>query len=228
LQLRRRCICGPFQTAVATLNHLRNVTGRGKWNDVNELLAFIKKLGRRLVEAQPLEMAIASMVGRVLHFIRDCHRAHMEERGQGLGFLANISDAERSGSRSHTGMLRQKSLKDFMLEPEWVSSPSSAVEGGVKTELMRMLTDFRDELLSVQEEIEKQAPEYIHDQSVILTMGASASVQSFLCAAASKGLRFHVIILEGDPQPRRGHSLAALLTKEGRGVPDRPARPTEC
>ncbi len=69
--LKRRQIKGSEPCAIATAHILLQVVARSKWNNVETLIANVCRVGRRLVEAQPNELAIGNIVRRVLGLIRD-------------------------------------------------------------------------------------------------------------------------------------------------------------
>ncbi|KAI3342116.1 initiation factor 2 subunit family protein [Ustulina deusta] len=69
--LKRRQIKGSEACATATAHILLQVVARDKWTNVNQLLGRIQLIGRKLVAAQPHELAIGNIVRRVLGLIRD-------------------------------------------------------------------------------------------------------------------------------------------------------------
>lgn len=70
-QFKRRHIKGSEPCAIATAHILLQVVAKSKWRDVDTLLSNVARVGRRLVEAQPRELAISNIVRRVLGLIRD-------------------------------------------------------------------------------------------------------------------------------------------------------------
>ncbi|KAM3517408.1 hypothetical protein NHJ13051_009013 [Beauveria bassiana] len=69
--LKRRQIKGSEPCAIATAHILLQVVARSKWQDVDALINNVSQVGRRLVKAQPTELAIGNIVRRVLGLIRD-------------------------------------------------------------------------------------------------------------------------------------------------------------
>ncbi|KAI0912082.1 initiation factor 2 subunit family protein [Ustulina deusta] len=69
--LKRRQIKGSEACATATAHILLQVVARDKWTNVDQLLGRIQLIGRKLVAAQPHELAIGNIVRRVLGLIRD-------------------------------------------------------------------------------------------------------------------------------------------------------------
>lgn len=56
---------------MATAHILLQVVARSRWQDVDGLIENVSAIGRRLLEAQPKELAIGNIVRRVLALIRD-------------------------------------------------------------------------------------------------------------------------------------------------------------
>ncbi|KAI0540629.1 initiation factor 2 subunit family protein [Xylaria digitata] len=69
--LKRRQIKGSEACATATAHILLQVVARDKWTNVDQLLGRIQLIGRKLVAAQPHELAVGNIVRRVLGLIRD-------------------------------------------------------------------------------------------------------------------------------------------------------------
>ncbi|KAI0514577.1 initiation factor 2 subunit family protein [Xylaria bambusicola] len=69
--LKRRQIKGSEACATATAHILLQIVARDKWINVDQLLGRIQLIGRKLVAAQPHELATGNIVRRVLGLIRD-------------------------------------------------------------------------------------------------------------------------------------------------------------
>ncbi|KAI0024121.1 initiation factor 2 subunit family protein [Xylariomycetidae sp. FL0641] len=69
--LKRRQIQGSESCAIATARLLLQVVAKDKWTEVDQLLGRIQLVGKKLVAAQPGELAIGNVVRRVLGLIRD-------------------------------------------------------------------------------------------------------------------------------------------------------------
>ncbi|RXK36599.1 translation initiation factor eIF-2B subunit beta [Tremella mesenterica] len=72
---RRRQIVGSRNVAIATAALIQNLVRSAKYTTIDELLALIKMVGRKLVEANPLELAIGNIIRRILRLIREEYRA---------------------------------------------------------------------------------------------------------------------------------------------------------
>ncbi|KAL1896429.1 GCD complex subunit gcd7 [Ceratocystis pirilliformis] len=68
---KRRQITGPKDCAVATAHLLFQVVKYSKWSDEEQLMAQVCRVGKRLADALPKELAIVNIVRRVLSVIHD-------------------------------------------------------------------------------------------------------------------------------------------------------------
>ena len=77
---KRAQISGAEPCAVATAHILLQVVAKAKYNDAEQLLEQVQKIGKRLAEAQPKELVVGNIVRRVLGLIRD---EAVEDRNEG-------------------------------------------------------------------------------------------------------------------------------------------------
>ncbi|KAL1412584.1 GCD complex subunit gcd7 [Vanrija albida] len=80
VRLRRRQIVGSRNVALATIALIQNIVRSVKYNTIDELLAIIRDVGRRLVEANPKELAAGNIVRRSMKLIREEYRAAAQAR----------------------------------------------------------------------------------------------------------------------------------------------------
>ncbi|KAF7185416.1 putative translation initiation factor eIF-2B subunit beta [Pseudocercospora fuligena] len=69
--LKRRQIKNSRPCAIATANLLQSVVAERRWPDAQTLVRRIRDVGRKLVAAQPREMAVGNIVRRVLGVVRE-------------------------------------------------------------------------------------------------------------------------------------------------------------
>ncbi|WFD36709.1 GCD complex subunit gcd7 [Malassezia cuniculi] len=86
----------------------------------------------------------------------------------------------------------------------------------LKPLLIQAIQDLIDELESVDASIAKEAKDHIHSGEVILTLGESSVVRSFLRAAA-KHRKFITVVPESAPS-FDGHAMARSLSRAGLSV----------
>ncbi|KAF7858642.1 hypothetical protein EAF04_009242 [Stromatinia cepivora] len=101
--LKRRQIRTPRSCAIATAHLLLQVVAKQRWTDITKVLERIRKVGQRLIEAQPREMVVGNIVRRVLGMIRDEAK---EDRTE------DVSD---SASTSQIGSPRRERFSDVGL-----------------------------------------------------------------------------------------------------------------
>ncbi|TXT13005.1 hypothetical protein VHUM_01406 [Vanrija humicola] len=75
VRLRRRQIVGSRNVALATAALVQNIVRSVKYTTIDELLSIIRDVGRRLVEANPKELAAGNIVRRIMRLIREEYRA---------------------------------------------------------------------------------------------------------------------------------------------------------
>ncbi|CBQ70401.1 related to GCD7-translation initiation factor eIF2b, 43 kDa subunit [Sporisorium reilianum SRZ2] len=97
-----------------------------------------------------------------------------------------------------------------------ITGKKSAGAYFLKPLLIQAIQDLIDELETVDDNIAKVSRDHIHSGEVILTLGASATVQGFF-ASAAKDRKFTVIVPETAPS-YSGHTLARALAKSGISV----------
>ena len=89
--LKRRQIRGPKHCAVATAYLLRKLISHTRGSDPARLIQRVRDVGKRLVAAQPRELAVGNIVRRILGLIRD-----EEDEKNGEGDLSGLSSAANS------------------------------------------------------------------------------------------------------------------------------------
>ena len=92
--------------------------------------------------------------------------------------------------------------------------PSHAYQ--LKPLLIQAIQELLDEFESVDTSIAKDARDHIHSGEVILTLGYSTTVQTFLRAAA-KHRKFIAVVPESAPS-FAGHEMARALAADGLSV----------
>jgi translation initiation factor eIF-2B subunit beta len=85
---------------------------------------------------------------------------------------------------------------------------------GLRESVMGFMEEFESELEVSAENISKEGLQHISHDEVILTLGASKTVESFLKKAKSDHRSFNVIVAEGAPF-HHGHDMAISLAKAG-------------
>jgi translation initiation factor eIF-2B subunit beta len=66
-----------------------------RWTDIGKLLQRIQEVGRRLIEAQPREMAVGNIVRRVLGMIRDEAKEDRTEEGSDSASNSQVGSPKR-------------------------------------------------------------------------------------------------------------------------------------
>ncbi|KAF9514451.1 hypothetical protein BS47DRAFT_1316788 [Hydnum rufescens UP504] len=215
-KLRRRQIFGSHETALETVLLLRQVVAAAKFNTIDQLLDMVRRVGRRLVEAQPREQSVGNIVRKVLKLIRDEYAA----------VAGPISQSGTSTPQLPTGLSRQpwaSSVANFVLlghprhqgsslslaersgnstpvsvEGQLLADESNRKVSSIKPALIDAIQEVIDELETVYESVARNARDHIHSDDIVLTIGKSRTVESFLKAAA-RDRKFIVIVAETAP-----------------------------
>lgn len=98
--LKRRQITHAQDCAEATGRLMKVLVGRYHWQDANQLLEYLQKVGRRLSDAQPREMAVANIVRRILGMIRDEVEEDRDESAFGDSRPGSNSSQETQGTQA--------------------------------------------------------------------------------------------------------------------------------
>ncbi|KAI5360282.1 Putative nagB/RpiA transferase, initiation factor 2B-like protein [Septoria linicola] len=92
--LKRRQIRNSRPCAIATAHLLLRVVGSSRWKDSLSLIKRICEVGRKLVSAQPREMAVGNIVRRVLGVVREVAEDDGDENASNDG-IGSPALAER-------------------------------------------------------------------------------------------------------------------------------------
>ena len=205
-KLKRRQISGSLNLARRTTELLIHAVAWQQAPSVAGVVAGVKAVGRRLVEARPLELVVGNMVRRVLYIIR--------EEGDAL-MAASSQQQQHNNMREQS---EEESSEDEAADQRGGGGGSgSGSDGGAmkrfKSAVIEVIGELIDELEGVTSLITAQALEHVAPNSVVLVSGGDPTVEAFLREAAKKR-RFHVIVAESAPS-FGGHALARTLSDRG-------------
>ena len=180
---RLRQLVGSRQTALETVLVLRQVITKARFSNIEELVQLIKRVGRRLVEAQPkgengcvityvatltryrAEHTVGNTVRKVLHCVREEYNA--------------LSIASSSNANSHREsfsiakfVLQGQPRKAHAPQKPAAERPIQPLEGhdgdtfaqSIKPVLMEAIQDVLDELETVYDNVSKGAKDHIHSE----------------------------------------------------------------
>ncbi|KAG4304883.1 hypothetical protein PORY_001558 [Pneumocystis oryctolagi] len=221
-RLKRNQIPSSFQVALETALLLRQMVSTIRWSHTNQLIIQIQKWGSKLVEAQPREFVSGNIIRRVLFLIR-------EE----LNNLSNDSQKKQSCSSHTTYPNIEKNLEkitsrpiyssmlNFLCKPEDYepnnSKKQEAYSGSdLRPIFIQGIQDIIDELEKTHIDISVQALDYIHSNEIIMTHGASKTIEVFLRAAAKKR-KFTVILTESFPN-NHSSSHESIISLANAGI----------
>ncbi|KAG2178078.1 hypothetical protein INT43_003331 [Umbelopsis isabellina] len=242
-RLKRRQIVGSYEVAKETAIILRQVVSTTRWSDASVLVHVITDLGRRLVAAQPKELAVGNIVRRVLKIIREVVRGELETddimnsgTSEDSDGFSQDSEDDADSDREFKSILAQDTEDtDHTPRPEIPQRPklqtessmfnllvdknSEDIDYSAKSYNMKplIIQEINEEIIADLETVYKgiadQALEHIHANEVIMTIGYSRTVKDFLTKAAAKR-SFQVIVAETSPT-LQGQAMAASLAEVG-------------
>uniref|UniRef100_A0A7S2LE62 Translation initiation factor eIF2B subunit beta n=2 Tax=Leptocylindrus danicus TaxID=163516 RepID=A0A7S2LE62_9STRA len=222
-----------------TVELLRSIIGNTKWKTPADLMNILRGLGKDLHAAGGFrEPAIGNVVRRVMGAVRE-EATSYETQKQSSQVAQQASSRNPSLSSmlwalpQHTTVKRSPHVNNRKLRGDSISSVASenfATSDGhpseafphffhankpeLKTNVMEVIQEVKDELTDLHKNINEQAPHHIHADEVIMTYARSKTVELFLKAAAAKKRNFQVIICEGAPH-FGGHVMAKSLASAG-------------
>ncbi|KAH9950258.1 eukaryotic translation initiation factor 2B beta subunit [Amylocystis lapponica] len=211
-KLRRRQVVGSREAALETVLVLRQVVSRARFSNIDQLVALIRDVGRRLAEAQPKEHIVGNIVRKVLHNIREEYNT--ATKGHATASARNVFSISKFvlQGQPRKQVIAPKSEATATLREDDPDDPDSFAKG-LKPVLMEAIQDVLDELETVYDNVSKNAKDHIHSDEIILTIGNSKTVESFL-KAAGHYRNFTVIVAETGPS-YSGHEMARALSSAG-------------
>ncbi|ENN74492.1 hypothetical protein HUJ04_011836 [Dendroctonus ponderosae] len=185
--IKHKVICNPHDVAVKTEELLEALISNGNWTSAMQLMELIRMRIKCIAQSLPMEGIATNITRHILKIVCDEFELASEKKGE---------------SNSLHQIVRADST-DVVDYSESLSS--------LKAALLKHLSEYKSELESSADNIAAQAPELIHNNETILTIGMSEKVEMFLKSAA-KSRKFNVVVAEAAPLCK-GHDLAASLVE---------------
>lgn len=189
-------IQGSFKISTETVNLLKKIIQEYQWKNARDIIHLISDYGQVLSKRLALESCITNMVRRILKIIREEYSTCVQKKSQeddnyqeSLHKLVVSSDDDES--------------------PDFSNSSSNTTE--LRDSILDHIAELEMELETCHDNVSSQAYEHIHSNEIILTLGYSNEVKSFLKEAAQHR-KFQVIVMENSPE-NKGHELAVSLAK---------------
>lgn len=222
-RLKRDQIPTGFQVAVETALLLRQVVSTARWTNINQLITQIQKLGSKLIEAQPREFVSGNIVRRVLFLIREeLNNPSDESQSEKPSSVDHLTSSCIEGNLERiTSSPIYSSMLNLLGKPEdYEPNTSQKLTNRTGTDLrpifIQGIQDIIDELEKTHMDIAAQAMDHIHSKEIIMTHGASKTIETFLRAAAKKR-KFTVILAESFPN-HQASSHASIVALANAGI----------
>lgn len=179
--------------AVRTLKLLESHVQSKDWTTPQHLITDLKEMAGILKQADPSETVPHNMVLRCLRIVRD-------EVARISSGRSDVHDAE-PGVEIMQSIDREQELDYSKPLPD------------LREEILSFFEEWESEIDVSAENIAKEGLKHVVNEEVILTLGSSKTVESFLKKAAMER-RFQVIVAEGAPFCH-GHEMAMTLAAAG-------------
>lgn len=181
---------GSLEVTRKTVDLLKSLIVDGEFTNAQGMMSTIRTHGSFLHKSLPHYASVGNMARRVLKIVR-------EEYAVGRKNKSEEMDPQESLHKIVTSV---DSGEDY-------SSPLP----DLKLSVLDHISEFEMELETSIDNIAQQAQEHIHSNELILTLGTSKVVESFLRKAAAHR-KFDVIVVDCGPLGK-GHELAVSLAK---------------
>nr|CAD7202546.1 unnamed protein product [Timema douglasi] len=182
-------ISSSYDITINTVGLLKEIVAQSEWQTAEDLMKLIRLEGKQLIRSLPLQSSVGNMVRRILKIIRE-------------EFL--------TGQNKQEEIDPQESLHKIVTSEGDIDDYTNMV-ADLKPSVIEHIGEFQMELETSSDNISRQAIELIHSDEIILTLGHSTAVKTFLKKAATQRT-FEVIVAECAPFCR-GHEMAASLAK---------------
>lgn len=181
---------GSFEITSKTVDLLKQLISDGNFTNAQGMMDTIRSHGRYLHKALPVHASVGNMARRVLKIVREEYAAGRKNKSEEMD--------------------PQDSLHKIVTSVDIGEDYSSPVPD-LKSGVLEHISEFQMELETSIDNIAQQAQEHIHSNEIILTLGMSHVVESFLRKAAAHR-KFDVIVVDCEPLGK-GHELAVSLAK---------------
>lgn len=174
----------PAKLAQETLKRLGDYVKTMVWKDLVELFVTLRKLGRNMITAAPLQFGIANTVKRVLHIVREVAKANNIILPKEDEYTLAVEGEQTSSIDSLYAIIQATPGK--ILSEEEHSKRIEELKSKLENDKAHHQQDILYQIKEVQSEMEnmrlniyEQAKEYILPNDVILTYDLSITVLEF-------------------------------------------------
>jgi len=200
-----------------TAELLRSVVSTCKSHDPDAVAELVVRVGERIADSRPSQLAIYNVMRRVVKSIRD--ESARISAGFGDDDDENDGRHDHHGSSARRGAAGNTHLLDLAAPlPRRGGERQASVSGADANKWKKDVADdiglYLDDLDECKMKVAEAAPELIRDHESVLAVpggGQLATATAFFNEAAKRrGNRFDVAVLEGSPECR-GHAMARML-----------------
>ncbi len=184
----------PAKMAHETLEHLAGCVKSPLWKDLVELFVNLRRIGKIIIKASPMQLSIANMVKRVLHIVREVAKSNEVPLPAGDEYQLVVDKKEEMPIESLYDIIKATPAKPKEEAQPVVTELKERLEkqrNSHKQEVLQQIEELMVEMDSMRQSILEQAKEYILPNDVILTYDLSLTLVEFFavtcfCFSAGK------------------------------------------
>lgn len=195
LEMRRGVLSSSYRIAISTVNLIKTVVDAAETEE--EVEDGVKLVCRRLETHFPNNVIIGNVCQNI--------NIHLAEE------LLATAPKPQQATRHPLSRSVSRSVIDILAAgPSFSNQDSSYAQSGLKTRVKEMLDNIEDELGESYDLIAANAHNFVVAGDIILTLGCSKSVVTFL------SVQKHITVVLPERGPEYdGHDMAAKLRKHG-------------
>lgn len=154
------------------------------WKDIIELFVTLRKMGKEIINAAPLQFGIANTVKRVLHIVREVAKSNNITLPKVDEYMLTIGEETTSSIDSLYDIIQTtpgKALsgEDYSKRIAELEKKLEKDKNNHQQEILYQIKEVLVEMENMRLNIYEQAKEYILPNDVILTYDLSITVLEF-------------------------------------------------
>lgn len=178
----------PSRLVQETLKRLSDYTKAMTWKDLVELFVTLRKLGKDIIIAAPMQFCIANAVKRVLHIVREVAKSNNIILPKEDEYRLTVEGEETSPIDSLYAIIQAApgkilSEEDHSKKLEELKSKLEKNKENHQQEIIYQIKEVQSEMENMRLNVYEQAKEYILPNDVILTYDLSITVLEFFKVA---------------------------------------------
>lgn len=191
IKLRKRDYKSSTEIAIETASFFHKILEKHKWKNMEDVLDFVRRLGKEMIASVPLEFCVGNTIKRVRNFVTKILHIIRDEM---KNFTPNEDDSEKEpekiklekkktimGLTSFGDLLSYSSTKLNKIKDKDYDSDNEGDTNYSKNKdnVLTLIDELMREIEGINDLIDEQSTEYIHDNDIILTANESSQLEEF-------------------------------------------------